>query len=234
MLCPSCRTENRPGASFCSHCGTPLESQPDQAPYASYGPQAMSQPEANGYEQMQTPDNTQQASKASLFGGSGLMTFGALIVLFAFMLPWASCSNIELSGLEIATQSSQYSGQGSNASSSLLILVPLGALGLMAIGVAGVVMDFTKTSLPGNLASLLPYLPLIAVLPGLCSCCPSTAFLIQMQNAINDPETMGMIQIEYGFWLTIIGLGIAFIGIIITGVPRLLNQHGSSSGGPYR
>jgi hypothetical protein len=29
-------------------------------------------------------------------------------------------------------------------------------------------------------------------------------------------------------------LGIAFIGIIITGVPRLLNQHGSSSGGPYR
>ena len=161
MICPTCGTENRAEARFCAKCGTPLGNEPP-APPAPPEPTASS-----------PSDPTQIAGQAGIFGGHSLLTFGALVVLFAFMLPWASCSGIQLSGLDIVTQSSQYGGSGSE---KLLLLVPLGALALLVTGIAGVIINLVGKKLPLNLARLLPFLPLLAGLPGLCGCCPSCAF----------------------------------------------------------
>jgi len=179
MICPSCGTDNRAGAIFCAKCGAPLENKPASQPSG-----------------LPTGNPAQIAGKVGLFGGHGLLTFGALIILLAFMLPWASCSGIRVSGLDIVTRSSQYGG---SASWAFLLLVPLGALALMALGIAGVAANLLGKKLPLNLARLIPFLPLLAALPGLCGCCPSCAFFTNIQNARSDPNNFGMgalIQIE--------------------------------------
>lgn len=173
---------------------------------------------------------TQVTSKVGLFGGHGLITVGALIALFAFMLPWASCSGISLSGLDIVTQSSQYGG---DASWTFLTLVPLAALALLALGIAGLAVNLFSLPLPVNLARLVPFLPLLAILPGLCGCCPSCAFFWNVQNARSDPNNWGLgtlIQVEYGFWLTLIGLGMALVGMIAALVGGLAAQRRAASG----
>jgi len=211
MICPSCGTDNRAGAAFCAKCGAPLKNAP--AP-----PQPSTLPTGS------PADPAQIAGKVGLFGGHGLLTFGALIALFAFILPWASCSGVKLSGLDIVTQSSQYGG---SASWAFLLLVPLGALALMALGVAGVATNLLGKKLPDNLARLTPFLPLLAALPGLCGCCPSCAFFWNIQSARSDPNSFGLgalIQIEYGFWLTLIGLGISFVGMITALVGGLVTR----------
>ncbi len=203
MICPTCGTENRPGARFCAKCGTPL------------GNEIPSPPPPPALVASSPSDPAQVAGKVGVFGGHSLLTFGALAVLFAFMLPWASCSGIQLSGLDIVTQSSQYGGSGSE---KLLLLVPLGALALLVIGIAGVVINLLGKKLPLSLARLLPFLPLLAGLPGLCGCCPSCAFFANIQNARSDPNNFGLgtlIQVRYGFWLTLIGLGISFVGMVL-------------------
>jgi len=99
--------------------------------------------------------------KVGLFGGHGLLTFGALIVLFAFMLPWASCSGVRLSGLDIVTSGSDYNG---DASWSVLALVPLGALALLALGIIGIAVNLLGKKMPAGLTRLTPFLP--------CPCWP--------------------------------------------------------------
>jgi hypothetical protein len=171
-------------------------------------------------------DVNQLVNRASLFGGNGLISLGALIVLFAFMLPWASCGNLKLSGLDIVTQSSRYSQYGDGSSwGPALALVPLGAMALLALGVGGILVGLVGKSLPQSVLRLMPFMPLVAALPGLCSCCPSGAFLFNLQSARSDPESLGlgmMIQIEYGFWLTLVGLGVSFIGIVAAVVGGLM------------
>ncbi len=228
MICPSCGNENRPGARFCARCGTPLEEAPPPQPLKSQ-PAAMPVEPAGPAMVGGHGDTTQVASKVGLFGGHGLITVGALIALFAFMLPWASCSGIRLSGLDIVTQSSQYGG---DASWTFLALVPLGSLALLALGIAGLVVNLLDKSLPVNLARLAPFLPLLAVLPGLCGCCPSYAFFWNIQNARSDPNSYGLgmlVQIEYGFWFTLFGLGLSFIGIVAALVGGLAAQRRAAS-----
>ena len=221
MICPLCGKENRPGARFCALCGAPLEeAAPSQAPE----PRPAAVPvEPAGLAMAGIPgDTTQVAGKVGLFGGHGLITFGALIVLFAFMLPWASCGNLQLSGLDIVTQPSQYGG---DASSTFLILVPLAALALLVLGVAGLALSLLARSLPVNIGRLLPFLPLVAILPGVCGCCPSIAFFLNVQNARSDPSGMGMlVQVRYGFWLTLFGLGLSFVGVVVALVGGLVAQ----------
>ena len=220
MICPSCGTDNRLGASFCAQCGTLLEEEPAPQPSESQLAAASPQPS----------DPAQIAGKVGLFGGHGLLTFGALIVLLAFMLPWASCSGVQLSGLDIVTQSSQYNG---DASWSVLALVPLGALALLALGVAGIAVNLLSKKLLAGLTRLIPFLPLLAALPGLCGCCPSCAFFWNIQSARSDSSNFGLgtlIQIEYGFWLTLVGLGMSFIGMAIALVGGLVTRpRGDSS-----
>lgn len=228
MNCPSCGAENRQQARFCNRCGASLEKEPGPQ---SYEPQSFTpQPEPDPYQQSFNapaagPDTTDTVQKVSIFGGNGFITFGALVVLLGFMLPWASCSGMQqanLSGLDIAIQSGQYTG---DASGTFLLLVPLGALMLLALGAAGIGLNLSSKSLPANLVRLVPFLPLTAVLPGLCGCCPSSIFFYQIQSARTDPESYGMgmlIQVEHGFWITMVGLGMAFIGIVAASVGGLM------------
>ncbi len=230
MICPSCGNENRPGARFCARCGAPLEEAPYTQPPELQTTAESARPAGSGIGG-DLSDTTQVAGKVGLFGGHGLITVGALIALFAFILPWASCGNLQLSGLDIVTQSSQYGG---DASSTFLILVPLGALALLVLGIAGLAANLLGKSLPTNLARLMPFLPLLAVLPGLCGCCPSLAFLLEIQNARSDPENLGLgmlVRVEYGFWLTLFGLGLSFIGIVIALAGGLAARRRVASGG---
>lgn len=246
MICPKCGNENRPGARFCSRCGALLQEatpawpppQPPPQPPSTTQPAApppswQQPPPAAAWPAAYPPESSQQpqpatpqaAVKAGPLGGHSLLTIGGLIALFAFMLPWASCSSglggeLELSGLDIVTQSSQYGG---DASWTFLVLVPLGALVLLALGILGLTADLGGKSLPINLTRWVSRLPLVAILAILCSCCPSCAFFLSIQKTRSDPSGLGtLIQTEYGFWLTLFGLILAFSGVVVllvTGSP---------------
>ena len=240
MICSSCGTGNRPGARFCKHCGAVLPEQP--APWASPPPAPFSGAiEREGTTLADTWDATGTTTaapgpgKTSLLGGHGLIAFGGLIVLFAFMLPWASCSGVELSGLDIVTQSSQYTEYGGDASWTILVLVPLGALALLAIGGAGLAVNLLGESSPATLARLVSFSPLLAALSGACACCPASVFFLNVQNARSDPESLGLgmlIQIEYGFWLTAFGLTLTVCGIVAALIGTQMARRGAPGPGP--
>ena len=197
---------------------------------AAYPPESSPQPPPPTTWSAATPPSTANrpgnalqavAGKAGPLGGHSLLTIGGLIALFAFMLPWASCSSglgmdPELSGLDIVTQSSQYAQYGGNASWTFLTLVPLGALALLALGILGLAADLGGKSLPVNLTRWVPRLPLVAILAGLCGLCPSCAFFLSVQKTRSDPSGLGtLINTEYGFWLTLFGLILAFVGMAV-------------------
>lgn len=226
MFCPKCGTENRPSAHFCAVCGASLAGEPAPQPFEPQPPASSPQPSV--HTASRPTDTTEAAGKIGIFGGHGLVTFGALVVLFAFMLPWASCGSMRLSGFDIVTQSSQYGG---DTSWTGLALVPLAALALLVLGVAGLAVNLLDKSLPVNLARLVPFLPLLAALPGLCGCCSSCAFFLNVQIARSAPDNLGLgmlIQIEYGFWLTLVGLVMTFVGMIAAAIAGLLAQRRSS------
>ena len=242
MICPSCGKENRPGARFCARCGAPL------AEVRSPQPQPVHRPERAGAGLAPAPQpdvyrpappparvavpagatvTTPSAGKAGLLGGHGLLTIGGLIALFAFMLPWASCGNFQLSGLDIATQSSQYAQYGADASWTILILVPLGALALMLIGLVGLAVNLFVKSLSATANRLLP---LLAILPGLASCGPSCAFFASVQQTRSDPSGLGtLVQVRHGFWLTMIGLLLALVGMVVALVVSLTTRQPRTS-----
>lgn len=223
MICTQCGNDNRPGARFCTRCGALLE---EGAPPIQAAPQQPSPAQAAG----SPADTTQVVGKVGLFGGNGIVTVGALIVLIGFILPWASCGYMRLSGLDIATNPSDYGG---SASWTLLLLLPLGALLLMGLSVAGIVLALLGKKLPPTLARLTPFWPLLTIVPGLlCGCCPSCAFFWNAQRAASDPENLGLIRIEYGFWVTVFGLLVTFAGIAIALAGGLVAQRRAASTGP--
>lgn len=226
MLCPQCGYENRPGARFCRGCGAalPAEAGPFQETPALAQPSGAPPPSSSAIG---------IASKAGILGGHSILTVGALLILFAFILPWASCSGIEVSGLELATRPSEY---GAEETARILILVPLGALGLIVLGVLGLgsnILGLFKKTLPliyYRLSALVP--AAVAALAWLCGCCPSCAFFVNIQRQRSDPNNMGLgalIQLEYGFWLTVIGLGIALLGLVLAIAGGILSQFGLKS-----
>ena len=183
---------------------------PGPAPAAPRTPSPMSSPGPTSQA-----DAVQIAGKIGLFGGHGLITVGALMVLFAFILPWASCSGVQVSGLDIATNPTNYTD---NSSGAVLILVPLGALLLIALSVVNVILILLGKKLPPFLGRLVLFLPVLGVIPGLCGCCPTGAFFLRIQQIRSDPESMGLgqlVRLESGFWLTLLGLAIVFAGILV-------------------
>jgi len=213
MICPSCGTQNRPTARFCARCGGPLlAAQP--APQ----PQQQAQPYSSSVAYSLARRSTSVASKATLFGGQALVTIGALIVLFAFMLPWASCNagmfgEERISGFDIVKNPPE-----GNELGTLLALLPFSAVILCALGVGGAVLNLLERSLPPNLARLLSFSPLLALLPALCGCFSSCAFFTRMQQAISELEAQGFggfLHFEYGFWLNLFGLAVVFVGILL-------------------
>lgn len=215
MFCSRCGQENRPGAQFCRSCGAPLPAEvrplresPDTSPLS--------------------PRTLSIASKVGIFGGHSILTIGALLILFAFILPWASCSGIEVSGLELATKPSEY---GAEETARFLLLVPLGALGLIVLGVLGLgsnILGLFKKTLPEiyhRISALAP--AVMAVLAWLCGCCPSCAFFANIQRQRSDPNSMGLgmlIRLEYGFWLTVVGLGVTLAGLMLAIAGGILSQ----------
>jgi hypothetical protein len=48
-----------------------------------------------------------------------------------------------------------------------------------------------------------------------CACLPSCLFFTNIQSERNNPDNLGfggLIQIEYGFWVTIFGLFVSLVG----------------------
>ncbi len=133
---------------------------------------------------------------------------GTLLVLFGFVLPWASCGSYRLSGLDIVIQSA--SGN-INSGGTLLCLIPLLAIGLLGVAV---------TVIPATLWKKIPSLvkaigTALMGLLAMLACCPSCLFFTNMQSARNDPNSFGMggfLQVEYGFWVTVFGLFASFLG----------------------
>ena len=71
--------------------------------------------------------------KGGPISGSVISIFGNLLVLLGFVLPWASCSGYELSGLDIVTQS--ISGKLNDTSGILLSIIPFLAIGILGVAV---------------------------------------------------------------------------------------------------
>ncbi len=218
MLCNRCGYENRPTACFCARCGASLST-------------------GSAIETPPTPKSepTQVASKAGILGGHSLITIGALLILFAFMLPWASCNGYNVSGMDLATQPDEYK---LNESARMLLLVPLGALGLLAMGVLGLganILNIFVKTIPAMVNRLVAIVPAaLAALAWLCGCCPSLSFFLRFQEERAD--TFGeYLKIEYGFWLNVFGLLLVLLGIVLAvigGVIGLLKRPSTGVGPP--
>ena len=147
--------------------------------------------------------------KGGPIAGSATSAIGALLVLIGFVLPWASCGNYRLSGLDIVTQST--SGNLGESNGTLLCLVPFFAIGMLGIAIAVVPATLWK-KIPA--AFKVIGMALVSLLT-LLACCPSCLFFTNLQSARNDPNSMGMggfVQIEYGFWVSMFGLFVSFLG----------------------
>lgn len=158
--------------------------------------------------------------KAGPVGGSALSILGALLVLIGFILPWASCSGYNYSGLDLALNGREYF----NTSSSIfLCLVPFFALGLLGMSLV---------IIPAALLKKIPTFvkPIAAVLVTLLvffACCPSVIFFARLQAERNNAGNYGMggfVGLGYGFWISMIGLLFALLGGLLAAV---------TSGGDY-
>ena len=144
--------------------------------------------------------------------GSALSMIGAIITLFGFALPWASCGAYTFSGLEIVGQSA--SGDLSGSGGGFLIFVPALALIVLGIAIANIpvaliqkVPKFVKLVVAG-----------VVLLFSTLTCCPSALFYTNIQSTRNDPNNFGlggMIQLEYGFWISVVGVLISIFGGLV-------------------
>jgi hypothetical protein len=150
--------------------------------------------------------------KGGPVAGSTFSIIGAIITLFGFMLPWTSCGSYSYSGVDIFSQS--MSGDLSGSEGTFLIFIPM--LALIVLGIA-------ITNIPVALIQKIPKIVklLVAVLVlGLSSitCCPSALFYTNIQSARNDPNSFGlggMIQLEYGFWVSVMGILLSIFGGLV-------------------
>jgi len=151
--------------------------------------------------------------KGGLIAGSAASIIGSLLVLIGFVLPWASCGNYRLSGLDIVTQSTS-SNTTIDGSGMFLCLIPFFAIGMLGIAIITIPATFWK-KIPGAFKGIgMALITLLALL----SCCPSGLFFTNIQSARNDPGNLGMggfIQIEYGFWLTVFGIFVTLLGGVL-------------------
>jgi hypothetical protein len=150
--------------------------------------------------------------KAGPVAGSALSILGALLVLIGFVMPWASCGGYKLTALDLVQGGIE--GDFGNASSAFLCLVPFFALGILGVSLALIPASLIKkipTTVKPVAALLLPLLVMLA-------CCPSIIFFARMQSTRSADHSFGMgrmITIEYGYWITMIGLFVALVGGLI-------------------
>lgn len=150
--------------------------------------------------------------KGGPIAGSAISIIGNLFVLIGFVLPWASCGSYKLSGMDIVTYSFQ--GKLGSFSGSFLCLIPFFALGVIGIALLTIPAALIK-KIP---TFIKPIGTVLIILMTSLACLPSCLFFFNMQSSRNDPGNYGMgsfIQVEYGFWITMLGLFISFLGGLI-------------------
>ena len=146
--------------------------------------------------------------KAGPLGGSALSILGALLVLIGFVLPWASCSGYDLSGLDLAVNGREYFD---SSSSIFLCLVPFFALGLLGMALVLIPAALLK-KIP---AFVKPIAALLVTLLVFFACCPSVIFFARLQAERSNAGQYGAtnyVGLGYGFWISMVGLLLALLG----------------------
>jgi hypothetical protein len=225
MYCNQCGTQNREGASFCKGCGQRLQAAPAPPPVEPAAPEPLpdrQQPGAWGappphhappVEPQPTPGPVAPPSPQSKQAvGGGLVTFGALLVLFGFMTTWASCSGIEFSGYDLATSATSSYGGSQEASVSFLWLVPLAGLGLLILGGLSAAHSLALISTSPLPPQVTRGLNLAAILTGLGT---AVLFFIRILAA-NAEAGFQMIKFGGGYWLSLFGFLLAAAGEVIS------------------
>lgn len=153
-----------------------------------------------------------------LFGGYILAILGALAALGAFVLPWFPTGD---SGLDTVSKALQ---PGGDQMFLLWGLVPLGALMLLLLSLVGVVLGFMGK---GRSSGLVRFLPLLIALPGLCGCLPlSSPVITALTTTGLDVNSLSgaLAGLGNGFWVAMVGLGIALVGVVTALIGGLLRR----------
>lgn len=162
--------------------------------------------------QVNLPTSVQNvdASKASSAAGGGLSCLAALLVLITFIMPWALFGAYKISGMEFAAGSGPVSMSSQYHGSPLLYLVPLIALAVVVVALFSVAATFVvKNQLPSVASS-----GCVSLL-GLAGILMSCVFFAGIQAAKRSPNSMatgGLIQLEPGYWGTVVGFLLVVVG----------------------
>jgi len=148
--------------------------------------------------------------KGGPIAGSLISILGSLLILIGFVLPWASCSGQTISGLNLASQGSDLTGE---SSTFFLYLVPF-----FAVGVLGVAILVIPATLWKKLPPMIKTIgTLLVCLLAVFACCPASVFFYRMQSAVSDSSMYGtsFVRVDYGFYISLFGIVIAFLGGLI-------------------
>jgi len=163
--------------------------------------------------------------KGGPIAGSALSIIGSIITIIGFVLPWVSCGGYRVSGLDITTQS--LSGQLDSSSGGVLILIPCLALIILGMSISYIPISLRRKSSKIFKLIWTSLIPVISI----PICCLTGLFFINSQVARNDPLG-GFIQIDYGFWVSVLGILVTVFGgllSVITSIVNLRMSGGNSS-----
>ncbi len=209
MYCMKCGAQNQDTAKFCIKCGRPLgRAQP---------PVLESEPEVE-----LAPRSRPAETAPRMTLGSKIAGLAATIAVIGFFLPWVtvSCAGSELmtmSGYEVAqggVVQTLYGPSDPMPSNPLLFVAPGAAVLICLI----FYVAYARGRI-GLFATLIQ-----AVLAGV-GAWQIFAVLNQLRAEYGDPDMLiqASVQTEYGFWMTVFGLG-AVIGGNLLSVPDILRQ----------
>ncbi len=245
MICPKCGSANRPGARFCKGCGAvlgqaapapPPQVTPTRPPSQPVSPPTVPSPSlppspqappwpVPPYVPAPAPSAVRDSGGAGrviggigLFGGYILAVLGALAALGAFVLPWFPTGD---TGLDTVSKALE---PGGDSMFLLWGLVPLGALVLLLLSLVGIVLGFLGKGRSSGLALLLP---LLIFLPGLCGCLPLSSPVITSLMTTNfDINSLSgaLAGLGQGFWIAMMGLGIALVGVLAALIGGLIRR----------
>ncbi len=138
--------------------------------------------------------------------GRKIGSLGALLAILAFFMPWVSCGNLSLSGLDIALSGQRLSSSGVEGAESnfLLFLVPG-----MAIVILIIIYNHLEKSAKEARGSTIWQLICGAIGGGMAA-----LWLLGIIIQKNDPKMLGLgiwIKIEPGIWATLVG----YLGTIV-------------------
>ena len=252
MVCPKCGVTNRSGARFCKQCGavmeqvappTPPRAAPPPAPPAapprapSVAPPPPPPPVASRVPQPPppAPGSASRGGAGQVIGGIGffggyfLAIIGALAVLGGFFLPWFPAGATVHTGLETVMKAFEAGGDQMFLAWGL---VPLGASGVLLLGLLGVVMGLFRRRLSAGMSRVVLLLPLLVALSGVCGCFPFGSPLIAplVESGFDVNSLSGELAgLGYGFWVALAGAGVSLVGVLIALIGGLMDRRRAAS-----